>query len=121
MDQRGRPRLTLVSLPQDRLTIGPTQATRRILADTGVSKRLDLVNRESRDLGKNSVSRTVLGVPRLVPIGDALVHVQPFYLVAGENGVPRLQLVTVHVNGHVGYGRDLSAALRRAMRPAGSN
>jgi uncharacterized protein len=121
MDQRGRPRLTLVRLPQDRLTIGPTQATRRILADTGVSKRLDLVNRESRDLGKNSVSRTVLGVPRLVPVGDALVHVQPFYLVAGENGVPRLQLVTVHVNGHVGYGRDLSAALRRAMRPASSN
>jgi uncharacterized membrane protein (UPF0182 family) len=84
-----------------------------------VSRRLDLTNRESRDLGKNAVSRTVLGVPRLLPVGHALLYVQPFYLIAGENGVPRLQLVTVHVNGRVGYGSDLTAALRRAMGPDG--
>jgi uncharacterized membrane protein (UPF0182 family) len=111
----GRPRLTLLSLPRDRLTIGPSQATRRILADPGVNHRLELLNRESRDLGRSAVNRTILGDARLVPVGDSLVHVQPVYLVAAGSGVPRLQLITTYADGRVGYGRDLEAALRRAV------
>ena len=38
------------------------QATRRILASPAVSRRLELLNRESRDLGKAAVDRTILGV-----------------------------------------------------------
>jgi uncharacterized protein len=116
IDSDGRPALTLLSLPRDRLELGPAQATRRILASSHVSDRLQIVNRESRDLGEDSVSRTILGAPRVVPLGDALVHVQPVYLTAGGSGVPRLQLVTVLANGRVGYGRDLESALRRAIR-----
>jgi uncharacterized protein len=112
---RGGPELTLLSLPRDRLELGPAQATRRILASGKVSERLEIANRESRDLGEAAVSRTVLGTPRVVPVGDALVHVQPVYLSAGGRGVPRLQLVTVLANGRVGYGRDLVSALRRAV------
>ena len=115
IDANGAPQLTLLSLPRDRLTIGPTQATRRILSSPGVNRRLQLLNRESRDLGKAAVSRTILGIARLVPIGATLVHVQPVYLVAGGSGVPSLQLVTVYVDGRVGYGRDLESALRRAI------
>jgi uncharacterized membrane protein (UPF0182 family) len=111
------PRLTLLSLPRDRLTTGPTQATRQILASPGVDRALQILNRESTDLGRASVNRTVLGKPRIVPIGGALVHVQPVYVTAGGSGFPRLQLVTVHVNGRVGYGRDLAAALARATAP----
>jgi uncharacterized membrane protein (UPF0182 family) len=113
VDASGRPGLTLLSLPRDRLTLGPTQATRRILASAGVVRQLELLNRESSDLGTGAVSRTTLGAPRLVPIGDTLVHVQPVFLTAGGTGVPRLQLVTVLANGRVGYGRTLAAALRR--------
>jgi uncharacterized membrane protein (UPF0182 family) len=113
VDGRGNPRLTLLSLPRDRLTIGPTQATRRILASPEVNRRLELLNRESRDLGRGAVNRTILGDARTVPIGHTLVHVQPIYLVAGGSGVPRLQLVTAYADGRVGYGRDLEAALRR--------
>ena len=113
VDRLGRPRLTVLSLPRDRLTVGPTQATRRILADAQVNRRLELLNRESRDLGRGAVNRTILGDARSVPIGDTLVHVQPIYLVAGGSGVPRLQLVTAYADGRVGYGPDLAAALRR--------
>jgi uncharacterized membrane protein (UPF0182 family) len=115
VDGQGRPRLSLLSLPRDRLTLGPTQATRQILADPGVSQRLQLLNRESRDLGNSAVARTILGVPRLVPIGQALVQVQPVYLTAGGSGVPKLQLVTAEANGRVGYGRDAESALRSAL------
>jgi uncharacterized membrane protein (UPF0182 family) len=118
VDGRGNPRLTLLSLPRDRLTIGPTQATRRVLASPAVNRRLELLNRESRDLGRGAVNRTILGDARTVPIGHALVHVQPIYLVAGGSGVPRLQLVTAYADGRVGYGRDLEAALRRITGPA---
>ena len=116
MDWKGRPRLTVLSLPRDRLTVGPAQAIRRILASPGVSRRIELLNRESRDLGKSSVLRTVLGVPRVLPVGGQLITAQPVYSSAGGNGIPRLQLVTVHANGRVGYGRSLGAALRRLLR-----
>jgi len=116
VDERGEPRLTVLSLPRDRLTIGPTQATREVLASRGVSRKLELLNRESRDLGRNSVNRTVLGTLRVVPLGDALVHVQPVYITAGGSGLPRLQLVTAYANGRVGYGRDPEAAVRSLLR-----
>jgi uncharacterized membrane protein (UPF0182 family) len=113
----GRPELTLLSLPRDRLALGPTQATRRILSSTGVVRRLQLLNRESSDLGTAAVSRTTLGAPRIVPIAGTLVHVQPLFLSAGGQGVPRLQLVTTFANGRVGYGATLDAALRRMLPP----
>jgi uncharacterized membrane protein (UPF0182 family) len=119
LDEQGHPRLTLLSLPRNRLTLGPSQVTRRILASPGVSRRLELSNREARDLGKTSVDRTIVGEPRLLPIGDTLVQVQPIYLVAGGSGVPRLQLVTALANDRVGYGPDVETALRRTL-PAGT-
>jgi uncharacterized protein len=115
IDARGAPSLSSLSLPRDQPALGPSQAARRILANTGISKRLELLNRESRDLGKNAVNRTVLGSGRIVPIAGALVYVQPLYLTAAGSGVPRLQLVTVVANGRVGYGQTLYAALRRTL------
>ena len=115
IDEQGEPRLSLLSLPRDQLTLGPSQVTRRILASHEVSSRLELSNRESRDLGKTSVDRTIVGEPKLIPIDETLVQVQPIYLVAGGSGVPRLQLVTVQANGRVGYGSGIGAALRRTL------
>ena len=116
VDQRGEPRLSVLSLPRERLEIGPTQATREVLASPAVSRRLELLNRESRDLGRNSVNRTVLGTPRVVPLGRALVHLQPVYVTAGGSGLPRLQLVTAYANGRFGYGRDPEAAVWSLLR-----
>lgn len=118
VDPQGRLRLTSLSLPRDRLTLGPAQATRRILASAEVSKRLELLNRETRDLGKASVERTVIGVPRVLPLREQLVTVQPIYTTAGGEGVQRLELVTVHANGRVGYGDDVESALRQVLSPA---
>jgi uncharacterized membrane protein (UPF0182 family) len=80
-----------------------------------VNRRLDLLNRESRDLGDAAVNRTILGAPRTVPVAGTLVYIQPIYVAAGGSGLPRLQLVTVLANDRVGYGRTLRAALRRTL------
>jgi uncharacterized protein len=117
IDAGGAPRLSALSLPRDRLAIGPTQATRSVLATAAISRRLELLNRESRDLGSGAVNRTILGDARSIPVGGTLVHVQPIYLVAGGSGVPRLQLVTAVADGRVGYGRTLPRALRRIVAP----
>jgi uncharacterized protein len=116
VDSAGRAQLSVLSLPRDRLTIGPAQATRRILASPAVTRRLELLNRESRDLGKAAVLRTVLGAPQVIPLGEQLVTFQSVYAAAGGDGVPRLHLVAAHANGRVGYGRNPAAALRRMLR-----
>jgi uncharacterized membrane protein (UPF0182 family) len=114
VDDLGRPRLTQLSLPRSRLVLGPAQAARRILATPGVGDRLRLLNAETTDLGDRAVDAVQLGTPQVVPIGSGFVDVLPVYVTASGHGVTRLRLVTVYLNGHVGYGRTLDEALARA-------
>jgi uncharacterized protein len=113
--RHGRPRLTQLTLPRERLVLGPSQVSRQILATPVVNDRLRLLNQETTDVGKNSVNAVELSEPRVVPIGDAFLYVQPIYVTAQGSGVTRVRLVTVYLNGRVGYGRTLRQALRRAQ------
>jgi uncharacterized membrane protein (UPF0182 family) len=114
VDARGRPRLTQLSLPRSRLVLGPAQAVRRILAAPGVGDRLWLLNAETTDLGDRAVDAVQLGTPQVVPIGDGFMDVLPMYVTASGHGVTRLRLVSVYLNGRVGYGRTLDEAIARA-------
>jgi uncharacterized membrane protein (UPF0182 family) len=114
VDERGRPRLTQLSLPRSRLVLGPAQAARRILAAPGVGDRLRLLNAETTDLGDRAVDTVQLGAPQVVPIGNGFMDVLPIYVTASGHGVTRLRLVTVYLNGRVGFGRTLDEALARA-------
>jgi uncharacterized membrane protein (UPF0182 family) len=114
MDARGGPRLTQLTLPRSRLVLGPSQVSRRILATPAVGDRLRLLNQETADLGRQAVNAVELSEPRVVPIGDSFLYVQPIYVTAQGSGVTRVRLVTVYLNGRVGYGRTLRQAIRRA-------
>ena len=114
MDQ-GRPRLTQLTLPRERLVLGPSQVSRQILATPAVNDKLRLLNQETADLGRNAVNAVELSEPRVVPIGDSFLYVQPIYVTAQGSGVTRVRLVTVFLNGRVGWGRNLQEALRRAQ------
>jgi len=116
LDDAGRPTLTQLSLPRSRRVLGPAQVSRQILSSPGVSDRLRLLNQETTDLGDRSVNIVEISDPRVVPVGDAFLHVQAIYVTARGTGVTRLRLVTVFVNGRIGYGDTLDEALRRAMR-----
>ena len=122
VDGGGRPRLAQLTFPRSTLVLGPAQVARRILATPAVGDRLRLLNAETTDLGDRSVDAVQLGEPRVVPIGDSFLYVMPIYITAAGHGVTRLRLVTVYLNGNVGYGRDLNEAIERARRappPAG--
>jgi uncharacterized membrane protein (UPF0182 family) len=114
LDPSGRPRLTQLSLPRSRRVLGPGQVTRQILASPGVSDRLRLLNQETTDLGSRAVNTVALSQPRVLPIGDSLLYVQTIYVTAQGTGVTKLRLVTVYLNGRVGYGSTLDKALERA-------
>ena len=114
MDASGRPRLTQLTLPRARLVLGPSQVSRQILATPAVGNRLRLLNQETADLGNQAVNAVELSEPRVVPIGDSFLYVQPIYVTAQGSGVTRVRLVTVYLNGRVGYGKSLREALRVA-------
>lgn len=114
MDARGRRRLTQLTLPRSRLVLGPSQVSRQILATPAVGNRLRLLNQETADLGNQAVNAVELSEPRVVPIGDSFLYVQPIYVTAQGSGVTRVRLVTVYLNGRVGYGKNLREALRVA-------
>jgi uncharacterized protein len=118
LDGRGRPSLTQLSLPRSRRVLGPSQVSRQILASPGVSGRLRLLNQETTDLGEQSVNIVEIGDPRVVPIGDSFLYVQSIYVSARGTGATRLRLVTVFLNGRVGYGASLDDALRSAGAPS---
>ena len=120
IDARGRPRLTQLSLPRSRLVLGPAQVSRQILATPAVGDKLRLLNQETSDLGDRAVNTVQLGAPRVVPVANSFLYVQPIYVTAQGTGVTRMRLVTVYLDGRVGYGANLDQALRRAQRaPAG--
>jgi uncharacterized protein len=112
----GLPRLTELTLPRERLVLGPSQVSRQILATPAVGNRLRLLNTETADLGTQAVNAVELSEPRVVPIGDSFLYVQPIYVTAQGSGVTRVRLVTVYLNGRVGYGKTLSQALRVAQK-----
>jgi uncharacterized protein len=114
LDPSGRPRLTQLSLPRSRRVLGPGQVTRQILASPGVSDKLRLLNQETTDLGSRAVNTVALSQPRVLPIGDSLLYVQTIYVTAQGTGITKLRLVTVYLNGRVGYGSTLDKALERA-------
>jgi uncharacterized membrane protein (UPF0182 family) len=95
--------------------LGPAQVSRQILASPGVNDRLRLLNQETTDLGNRAVNTVDISDPRVVPLGDAFLYVQSVYVTAQGTGVTRLRLVTVYLNGRVGYGDSLEEALRRAL------
>jgi uncharacterized protein len=117
VDDLGRARLTQLTLPQSRLVLGPSQVSRQILATPALSDTLRLLNQETTDLGTRAVNTVELSSVRVVPIGDSFMFVQTVYVTARGTGVTRVRLVTVFLNGRVGYGRTLDAALQRAGAP----
>ena len=114
VDASARPQLTQLSLPRARRVLGPSQVSRQILASPAVNDRLRLLNQETTDLGDRAVNTVDISALRVVPIGDSFLYVQSVYVTAQGTGVTRLRLVGVYLNGRVGYGQNLDAALRRA-------
>lgn len=101
--------LRLYQFPQSKLVFGPMQVENQIDANPSISQQLSLWNQQG--------SRVVRGNLLLVPIGDAMVYVEPIYLVASrKNSLPQLQRVIVDFNQKVYIGKSLADALQNVIQ-----
>jgi len=101
--------LNLYQFPQSSLIFGPMQAENQIDANPSISSQLTLWNQQG--------SQVVRGDLLLIPIGDALVYVEPVYLVASrQNSLPQLERVIVYFNQQVFIDTSLDAALKDMLQ-----
>ncbi|WP_188882160.1 UPF0182 family protein, partial [Alicyclobacillus cellulosilyticus] len=108
-------RLTLYQFPQSEWVTGPMQAENQIDANPAISQQLTLWNQQG--------SQVVRGDLLLIPVGRAVLYIEPVYLVANrQNSLPQLQRVIIDFNQQVYMDTSLSAALQDLLagNPAGS-
>jgi uncharacterized membrane protein (UPF0182 family) len=109
-DPDGYGTITLFNLPRSRTVFGPTQVNAQILADPNVAKELTLFNQQG--------STVTLGNLLTVPVGDALLYVQPIFIQASQGAIPQLRRVAAFLNGDLGYTATLEGSLAQLLGEA---
>ena len=105
----GTPQLYVYRFPRQANVFGPQQVEARINQDPDISARISLLDQAG--------SRVLRGNLLVVPIGEAVIYVQPLYLQAtGTGGAPtELQFVIVATQDDVEMRPTLAEALAAAV------
>jgi uncharacterized protein len=82
---------------------GPALINAAIQQNPDISKEISLLNQQG--------SQVLLGNVITVPVDQALIYVQPLYVQAANNPVPRLEDVIAVYHGQAVHGGTLNAAL----------
>ena len=105
--------LVLMRFPSDVPIFGPEQIQALINQNPEISQRFGLWDRAG--------SQVVQGNLLVVPLGNALLYVEPIYLRARRGGLPTLTRVVVSDGSRVAMANDLSTGLEALLRGSGSN
>lgn len=102
-------KMQILQLPSDTQVPGPSQIANQFSADRGVTQAL-LQFRQSD-------AQILNGNLLTLPVGDAMLYVQPVYIrrTAEEGSYPVLQFVAASFGEEVGFGQTLDEALRVAL------
>ncbi len=96
-------KIIVFTFPRDRLVFGPRQIDARIDQDAYISQQLTLWGQRGSDVIRGSLL--------IIPIENALIYVQPLYLVATDRvGLPELRRVIVAHGKRVVMAEDLKSA-----------
>ncbi|MGH3448334.1 MAG: UPF0182 family protein, partial [Nocardioidaceae bacterium] len=108
-DEKGYGTMQILQLTSDTQVDGPSQIANAFQSDGGVSQAL----LQYKQTGTNILYGNLL----TLPVGDALLYVQPVYIKrqASEGAYPVLQYVIASFGKDVGYGATLDEALRVAL------
>lgn len=99
--------LVLYNFGKGRQVDGPEQIESRIDNNTEISAQLTLWSQAG--------SRTIRGNLLVIPLGDALLYVEPLYLQAESNALPELKRVIVADGERVAMRETFEAALTALM------
>ena len=104
--------LVLMRFPSDVPIFGPEQIQALINQNPEISQRFGLWDRAG--------SQVVQGNLLVVPLGNALLYVEPIYLRARRGGLPALTRIVVSDGSRVAMANDLSTGLEALLRGSGS-
>ncbi len=104
-DQYGH---TLVySFPKNVTINGPTQIRARVNQDAQLSQQMTLWNQKGSTLIRGSLL--------VIPLADALLYVEPFYLQADNSPMPELRQVAIATQDRLVTGKNFEEALDALM------
>ncbi|MFM7733299.1 MAG: UPF0182 family protein [Cyanobium sp.] len=104
--------LELLRFPSQTPILGPEQITALISQNPKISQQFGLWNR--------SGSEVIRGNLLVVPVGNALLYVEPVYLKAQKGGLPTLIRVVVSDGTRIAMEPTLSRAIEALLDPARS-
>ena len=96
-------KLLIYNFPQSRLIDGPLQIEARIDQNSAISSQFTLWNQQG--------SRVLRGHLLVIPIGRALLFVEPIYLKAESSPMPELRMVVLATQDRLGYGQTFDEAM----------
>ena len=100
--------LLVYELPRQGQVFGPEQVEATINQDPVVSQQIALWNQQH--------SKVIYGDLIIVPVGDALLYVQPLYLRGEGSQIPELKRIVVVANGKVQMGGTLAEAITQLLK-----
>jgi len=101
--------LTVLTLPIDTQTLGPTQVQNLFRTTNEIASLVTL----SQQSGQ---SRVIFGNLLTLPVADALLYVEPLYVqTTNQSNYPKLNKILVWFKGQVGVGNSLAEALLNAQ------
>lgn len=96
--------LIAYNFPKSRLIDGPLQIEARIDQNAQLSSQITLWSQQG--------SRVRRGNLLVIPIGRALLYVEPIYLQAERSPMPELRLVVLATQDRLGYGQNFEEAMK---------
>ena len=97
--------LVVHKFPKHKLTYGPMQIEARIDQDAEISRQLALWDQRG--------SRVVRGNLLVLPLGEAILYVEPLYLQAEQGKLPELRRVIVSLGGKIIMAESVEEALQQ--------
>jgi uncharacterized protein len=80
--------MTAYEMPQGQSVLGPVQIDNRIKSTTEISRQLSLLNQQG--------STVIQGSLQLIPVGNSILYIRPFYVQgAGDGSFPQFRFVVV--------------------------
>ena len=104
-------KLEVFRFPRQSLVFGPNQIVNRINQDTEVARQITLWDQRG--------SEVLRGELLVLPIGGALIYVQPLYLRAQGGRIPELKRVVAAHEGRVSMAETLDGALSALLAGVG--
>jgi uncharacterized protein len=87
-DPRNYGEMTAFEMPQGQSVLGPVQIDNRIKSTTDISRELSLLNQQG--------STVIQGSLQLIPVGNSILYIRPFYVQGGgESSFPQFRFVVV--------------------------